>query len=105
MKIEKWTLAEQIGYEPKTTFWQDFSIAESFNGGIEDTFKRAFKEWKKDYVYLTELAMVLNHKGFRYYNENRRLANLYFKYFEDVNEYAMVNLKDKELDYYLNTID
>ncbi len=24
-----WKMAREIGYEPKTTFWQDFSIADN----------------------------------------------------------------------------
>ena len=32
----------------KTTFWEDFSIAERFGlSAIQDTFNRAFKEWKR----------------------------------------------------------
>ena len=57
------TAMSMIGYEPKTTFWMDFSIADKF--GIEaivDTFNHAFKEWHTDHIYLTELVMVLNHK-------------------------------------------
>lgn len=45
------------GYEVRTTFWEDFSIADLFGlPSILDTFKRAFKEWKGNYVYLTELV-------------------------------------------------
>ena len=37
-----------IGYETKTTFYGDFTIAELVSGveGVKDTFKRAFEEWK-----------------------------------------------------------
>ena len=36
------------GNEVKTTFWEDFSIAERFGlSAIQDTFNRAFKEWKR----------------------------------------------------------
>ena len=50
-------------YEMKTTFWSDFSIADAFGAGaVTDTYDRAFAEWKADPVYLTELAMTLNHK-------------------------------------------
>ena len=40
---------KENGYEVKTTFWEDFSIAERFGlSAIQDTFNRAFKEWKED---------------------------------------------------------
>lgn len=32
----------------KTTFWEDFSLAERFGlSAIQYTFNRAFKEWKR----------------------------------------------------------
>ena len=37
---------EMIGYEPKTTFWSDFSIADMFGvEGVKDTYNRAKDEW------------------------------------------------------------
>lgn len=39
------------GYELQTTFWEDFSIADRFGlSAIQDTFKRAFEEWKNNYL-------------------------------------------------------
>lgn len=52
-----------LNYECKTTFWEDFSIAERFGAeAIKDTYKRARAEWEHDRVYGTELSMMLNHK-------------------------------------------
>lgn len=49
------------GYKPQTTFWDDFMIAEKFGvDAVRDTYNRAMKAWKKNYIYLTELVMVLN---------------------------------------------
>ena len=51
-----------------TTFWMDFTIADHFGkNAIQDTFNRAFKEWKSNYKYLTELVGVLNHKLWQHY--------------------------------------
>ena len=37
------------GYESKTTFWEDFTIADYFGkDAIQDTYNRAFKEWKSN---------------------------------------------------------
>lgn len=106
MNLEMWNIERETGYKPMTTFWQDFTIAEKFGvDSIKDTYKRAFKEWKNDYKYLTELSLVLNHKCWRHYNTNRRLSQLYARYFEDVNDYAMTHLKDKQLEYYFKVID
>ena len=63
VKVPVWNIESETGYKPMTTFWQDFSIADAFGvAAVEDTFKRAFNEWKGNYKYLTELVMVLNHK-------------------------------------------
>ena len=93
-------------YEFKTTFWQDFSIADKFGvDAIKDTFNRSFKEWKTDYVYLTELVLVLNWKAWQHYENNIRYSKLYTKLYEDANEYAVQNLKGKEFDYYFDKVD
>lgn len=49
------------GYETKTTFWQDFSIADMFGAkAIKSTYKQSLKAWKHSTEYITELVMVLN---------------------------------------------
>lgn len=54
---------KENGYEVKTKFWEDFSLAERFGlSAIQYTFNRAFKEWKEDYEFLTELVLVLNRR-------------------------------------------
>ena len=94
-------------YQMKTTFWLDFSIADKFGvAGVEDTFKRAFKEWKKDYVYLTELAIVTNWRCWKHYEEgNMALSELYSTLYYKTRNYALNHLKGKELKYYLETTD
>ena len=77
------------GYEMQTTFWMDFSIADKFGtSAIKDTFKRAFKEWKTNYIYLTELVIVLNHKIWQYYEKNDTYAKLYNDLWEEADNYA-----------------
>lgn len=94
---------KEIGYEPITTFWNDFTIADRFVGveksPIEDTYKRALEYAKTDYKYFTELVLVLNHKIWEWYNKDASRGILYdrlwkeaeasfFKLYED-NEEAM----------------
>ena len=70
IKIPRWDIEEETGYKPFTTFWQDFSIADTYGlQAIQDTFNRAFDAWKDNYKYLTELVLVLNHKIFHHYVE------------------------------------
>ena len=69
---------KENGYEVKTTFWEDFSIAERFGlSAIQDTFNRAFKEWKEDYEFLTELVLVLNHKIWQYHEKRSQERYVY----------------------------
>ena len=92
----------------KTTFWQDFGIAERFGmGAVKDTFERAFKEWRDDVVYLAELALCLNHKCWQWHGGNDDLSRLYCDLWERVNDYAYGegNLTEEQVDYYFSITD
>lgn len=91
----------------KTTFWQDFTIADHFGKtAVLDTYQRAFNEWKENYEYLTELVMVLNWKIWEHYEKGgHTLAILYDKLWKEADEYAVNNLKDEELEYFYKTTD
>lgn len=94
------------GYEMKTSFWNDFTIADAFGiDAIKDTFSRAFKEWKSDCIYLTELVMVLNWKIWQHYKTNEPMARVYNDLWEQADAYACNNLKGDELVYFYNTTD
>lgn len=95
-----------FGYETFTTFWQDFSIAELFGTeAVADTYSRTFKEWKHDYKYLTELVMVLNWKCWHHNEKRQALSDLYRTLFYNAYDYAIANLHDEELSYFLTTTD
>jgi hypothetical protein len=95
-----------MNYELKTTFYSDFSIADRFGiRAVKDTYKRAFNEWKHNYVYLTELVMVLNWKIWEHYEKNTELAKLYNNLWQEADEYACNNLKGEELSYFYRTTD
>lgn len=94
------------GYEMTTTFWEDFTIADMFGiDAIRDTFERAFTEWKSDYVYLTELVIVLNHKIWQWYEVKDNYARLYNRLWEQADLYAQENLKGEELSFFYQTTD
>ncbi len=47
---------QENGYELQTTFGKTSAIADRFGlAAVLDTFNRAFREWKGDYKFLTEL--------------------------------------------------
>ena len=94
------------GYEMTTTFWDDFTIADIFGAdAIRDTYKRAFAEWRHDYVYLTELVIVLNHKIWQHYQRNDAYARLYNDLWELADLYAQENLKGEELSFFYRITD
>lgn len=94
-------------YEFKTTFWQDFSIAEHFGiGAVKDTFERAFGEWKHDVVYVTELALVMNWKCWKCWEEgDDELGRYYSDRYYEVREWCLDNLEGDDLRYYFETTD
>lgn len=96
-----------MDYEFKTTFWQDFTIADKFGiEAIKDTYKRAFNEWKSDYIYLTELVLVLNWKIWEHYeNNNHEVARVYNELWEKTQDYGYNHLKGEELTYMIRTLD
>lgn len=101
-----WNTEELNGWRPITTFWSDFDIADRFGKeAVLDTFNRAFKEWRYDYRYLTELVMVLNHKTWQWYERDNELSELYCSLFETTDNYAIDNLKGAELKYFLEITD
>ncbi len=106
MQIKDWNIEELTGYKPITTFYRDFSIADLFGkDAINDTYNRAFKEWKDDYKFLTELVMVLNWKIFEHFNTNKDYAKLYNKLWEETDKYAENNLNGEEAHYFYRTTD
>lgn len=91
------------GYEMTTTFIQDFRIADMFGtSAIKDTYKRAFAEWKSNYVYLTELVISLNTLcWFHYERGNTSKSQLYSDLYYKTQGYACKSLKGDELRFFL----
>lgn len=96
-----------MNYKLKTTFWMDFTIADIFGtNAIKETFDRAFNEWKSNYIYITELCMVLNWKIFEHYEKgNHEYGLLYDELWKKVDSYCCDNLKDEELKYFCKITD
>ena len=93
--------------EFKTTFWSDFTIADKFGvDAIKNTYARAFKEWKDNIEYITELSIVLNWKSWEHYDEkNEILSKLYIDIWNELDSYLLDTLKDNDLKYYLRETD
>lgn len=102
---------EQIGYEPLTTLWEDFSIADRFVGvekdPIVDTYKRALNFAKMDYRYLTELVLVLNHKIWQWYEVDVTRGMLYDTLWRMAEEefFNKYENDEKAMEYYYRVTD
>ena len=96
------------GYKMKTTFWNDFTIADKFGiEAVKDTYNRAFNEWKNDIVYMTELTIVLNHKIWQHYKYREDLAEIYDELWRITDEFICCgdNFTDDEIQKYLRVTD
>lgn len=93
-------------YNYKTTFFNDFTIADAFGiEAVKDTYKRAFAEWKDNVEYITELTIVLNHKIWQHCETNEPLARVYDKLWRELDTWCCKNLKGKDLEYFYQTTD
>lgn len=106
-KLPKWDIEEMTGYEPITTFWQDFSIAEAFGiAEVKDTYRRAFNEWHEDVEFVTELVLVLNHKIWYHYDAGREaLALVYDELWRECDGWCCENLQGADAEYYFDVTD
>lgn len=103
-------MCQITGYEPQTTFWEDFSIAENFGAAaVQDTYDRIMKAWSDNYIYLTELVMVLNWNIWYWHSCQSRqaeeLTELYNELYEKTDAYCLDYLNGDELSYFLRTVD
>lgn len=107
MRIKVWNIEAITGYKPKTTFFEDFSVADHFGiPAVKDTYERGLETAMfMGYEYLTEFVMVLNHKIWEHYEDNEPLARVYNDLWQKADEEAQNILKGKELSYYYDTLD
>lgn len=107
LTLKNWTIEEQTGYKPLTTFYMDFSIADKYGlNAVRETYTRAFKEWKTNFQYLTELVMVLNWKCWEHYSSKTiELSELYGNLYYELDDWCLNHLKGSELTYYIQTTD
>ena len=107
MRITNWNIEAMTGYKPKTTFYEDFSIADRFGvSAVRDTYRRGLIAAEAfGYDYLTEFVMVLNWKIWEHFESNEPLARVYNDLWEEASIYAQEHLEGEELAYYYRTTD
>lgn len=92
--------------EFKTTFFDDFFIADKFwIKAIRDTYQRAFTEWKNNVKYFTEFVVALNWKIWERYEKDQDIAKVYNELRIEADEFANENFKWDDLDYFYRLTD
>ena len=106
MTIATFNSEELFGYTQKTTFFEDFSIADNFGAqAIRNTYVMAFNNWKHNVEYITELVMVLNWKIWQWYDKNEEYGELYNELWQMADEWCCENLEGDDLAYFYRTTD
>ena len=90
----------------KTTFYEDFSMAEMFGKeAIIDTYRRCLSEWTGDVEYFTEFVVALNHKiRERHWKENK-VERLYIDLRKKADSCALDIFQDEDKEYYIRESD
>ena len=107
-KVETMLDSESMcGYTQRTTFWDDFTIAERWGvKAIEDTYKNAFQSWKNDLVFIVELVLVLNWKML--YMDERHMTEksvMYYKCWVELSNWCERHLEAGAYEYFINVTD
>lgn len=106
--IPHWRIQEETGYTPVTPFWKEFSIADLAVNAVEEvkkTFAKTFEEHKGNYIWMTELTLVLNHKIWQHYQMNKPLAKAYNDLWEKHNTWCWDTFTEEQKDYYFQITD
>ena len=107
-KVETMLDSESMrGYTQRTTFWDDFTIAERWGvKAIEDTYRNAFNSWKTDVVFIVELCLVLNWKML--YMDEKHMTEksvMYYKCWVELSNWCERHLEAGAYEYFLNVTD
>ena len=107
-KVETMLDSEAMcGYTQRTTFWDDFTIAERFGlPAIKDTYKNAFMSWKSGVGFIRGLVWVLNWKML--YMGERRMTEksaMYYKCWVELSNWCERHLEAGAYEYFINVTD
>ena len=107
-KVETMLDSESLcGYTQRTTFWDDFTLAEKLGlPAIERTYRNAFNSWKTNVVFITELVLVLNWNML--YMDERHMTEksvMYYKCWVELSNWCERHLEAGAYEYFLNVTD
>ena len=92
---------------PGSTFYADFSVADVYGEkAIEDTYKRAFANWKNDVKMCAELCAALNHKIWYWHDCGvSEYVELYDRLWKKVDAYGCETFKGDDITYWFYVLD
>lgn len=99
---------EEFGYERKTTFYSDLTIADVFGvDAVQDTYDRVIKEWMDNIEYITEFCLCVNHKSWEHFEDDKELSKLYSDLYYDLKYkiYEHYDGNQEAIDYFFNITD
>lgn len=107
-KVETMLDSESLcGYTQRTTFWDDFTLAEKLGvPDIERTYRNAFNSWKTDVVFITELVLVLNWKML--YMDEKHMTEksvMYYKCWVELSNWCERHLEAGAYEYFISVTD
>lgn len=107
-----WVEPSITGYTPKTTYWDQFTHAESQETEkeavkvIKALYKMLLVEAKPNVKHFTELVMVLNHKCWAHARVSQNLVGkAYSDLYQKAWDLGLNHYKDEELNYLIETLD
>lgn len=95
----------------KDTFWRAFDEAEEAGRAtVIEIASILYQRWRNNIEELTDLVMVINHKSWdHHYNGNDDMCNLYadlyYEYYEKAIQYLEDNGREKDITYFVRTLD
>lgn len=102
-------MAEENGYERKTTFFSDLSIAECYGEKeIKDTYNRVVKSWLNNVEFFAEFVISLNWKSWEWAEREgatSKFGKLYADLYYKAHNLALDKYKGKDAEYYFKVTD
>lgn len=102
MNIKVWNIRRITGYEPRTVWYEYFSIADHQGEHmIRNLYNDILHRWGDDVGLMTELSLILNWKAAEHDGKNPVLAELYKKLWRKIDNEIFVRFDHDDFLYYL----
>lgn len=102
MNIKDWNIKRITGYEPRTVWYEYFTIADHEGDyAVRSLYRDIVGKYLDDIGLMKELAMILNWKAAEHDGKNSRLADLYKELWREIDHEIIKCFDDEDITYYL----